>query len=166
MPSSFLRRLSFPRARKTPSTTATTDEKRQPEVVVVLPKTGEQHEEQQQQQQEADEPSPLPTPDTQRVLLLHGARQPYQLTEEYAVPAVQGEHEVLVRTQAIGLNPIDWKAPDFNFAIPELPYISGRELAGEVVRKPNPSSRLKARDRVRSFPWPPTHSLRKKKLLI
>ncbi|KAM7217501.1 GroES (chaperonin 10)-like protein [Rhypophila decipiens] len=133
---SFLRRISFPRARKTPSTT---DEQSE----VILETKLKPHEEQHE-----DEPLPLPTPDTQRVLLLHAAKQPYQLTEKYAVPAVQGHHEVLVRTQAIGLNPIDWKAPDFNFAIPELPYISGRELAGEVVQKPNSSSRLKARDRV------------------
>lgn len=130
---SFFRRLSFPRPRKTPSTA---DE--QPVVVI----------EEQHQQTQPEEQLPLPTPETQRVLLLHAPRQPYQLTDNYAVPKVQGEHEVLVRTQAIGLNPIDWKAPDFNFAIPELPYISGRELAGEVVQKPNPSSRLKARDRV------------------
>ncbi len=57
------------------------------------------------------EPSPLPTPKTQTVLLLLAAGQPYQLTENYAVPKLLGEHEVLVRTQAIGLNPIDWKAP-------------------------------------------------------
>jgi NADPH:quinone reductase-like Zn-dependent oxidoreductase len=37
---------------------------------------------------------------------------------------------------------------DFNFAIPELPYISGRELAGEVVLKPSQPSRLRVGDRV------------------
>lgn len=54
---------------------------------------------------------PLPTPEKQTVLLLHGAKQPYQLTEDYPVPQLEGEHDVLVRTQTIGLNPIDWKAP-------------------------------------------------------
>ncbi|KAK0649678.1 chaperonin 10-like protein [Cercophora newfieldiana] len=88
-------------------------------------------------------------PETQKVLLLHAARQPYQLTEDYPVPQVEGDHEVLVRAQAIGLNPIDWKAPDFNFAIPSLPYISGRELAGTVTQPPkSPSSRLQPNDRV------------------
>ncbi|EGO56009.1 hypothetical protein NEUTE1DRAFT_124286 [Neurospora tetrasperma FGSC 2508] len=91
---------------------------------------------------------PLPAPEKQTVLLLHAAKQPYQLTEDYPVPRVEGEHDVLVRTQTIGLNPIDWKAPDFNFAIPELPYISGRELAGEVVQTSRKDSRLKPRDRV------------------
>ncbi|KAK3689291.1 chaperonin 10-like protein [Podospora appendiculata] len=126
---SFFRRISFQKTKKTPTAAA----------AVAVP---------EEQEEEEEEESPLPTPQTQTVLLLHAARQPYQLTENYPVPQVQGEHEVLVRTQAIGLNPIDWKAPDFNFAIPELPYISGRELAGEVVQKPNEKSRLKARDRV------------------
>lgn len=63
------------------------------------------------QADEQIEPLPIPTPETQTVLLLLAAKQPYQLTEKYAIPELQGEHEVLVRTQAIGLNPIDWKAP-------------------------------------------------------
>ncbi|SPQ24296.1 8ab1ba10-45ee-4f2b-939b-24e87a13223c [Thermothielavioides terrestris] len=82
------------------------------------------------------------------VLLLHGARQPYELTDSHPVPELHHDGELLVRTQVIGLNPIDWKAPDFNFGIPELPYIAGRELAGEVVRKPSRSSRLQVGDRV------------------
>lgn len=75
-----------------------------------------------------------PLPPSQRVLLLHGPRQPYHVTHDYAVPDLHHDREILVRTAVIGLNPIDWKAPDFNFAIPELPYIAGRECAGEVVR--------------------------------
>ncbi|KAK3899751.1 chaperonin 10-like protein [Staphylotrichum tortipilum] len=101
------------------------------------------------QADEQVEPLPIPTPKTQTVLLLLAANQQYQLTEKYEVPQLQGEQEVLVRTQAIGLNPIDWKAPDFNFAIPTLPYISGRELAGEVVQKSSlTNTRLKTNDRV------------------
>lgn len=37
---------------------------------------------------------------------------------------------------------------DFNFGIPELPYISGRELVGEIVELPYTSSRLQIRDKV------------------
>ncbi|KAL2187841.1 GroES-like protein [Thermothelomyces heterothallicus CBS 203.75] len=87
------------------------------------------------------------TPETQTVLLLHAARQPYELTENYPVSDLRDDHEVLVQTRAIGLNPVDWKAPDFNFAIPELPYIAGRELAGEVIKRRS-SSRLKVGDKV------------------
>ncbi|AEO58523.1 hypothetical protein MYCTH_53905 [Thermothelomyces thermophilus ATCC 42464] len=66
-------------------------------------------------------------PETQTVLLLHAARQPYELTENYPVSDLRDDHEVLVQTRAIGLNPVDWKAP---------------ELAGEVIKRRS-SSRLK-----------------------
>ena len=95
MPStaSFLRRLSLQGLRK---------KSPKPEA--------QQH--QQHEVQEVREELPLPVaPETQTVLLLHAAKQPYQLTENYPVPQLEGEHDVLVRTQAIGLNPIDWKAP-------------------------------------------------------
>ncbi|KAK7216844.1 hypothetical protein V2G26_004847 [Clonostachys chloroleuca] len=73
-------------------------------------------------------------PDTQAAVLLHAPKQPYQLTSDHPVPELLHENEILVRTRAIGLNPIDWKSPDFNFGIPVLPFLSGRELAGDVVR--------------------------------
>lgn len=50
-------------------------------------------------------------PDTQTVLILYAAKQPYETAEGYAVPQLQDEREVLVQTEHIGLNPIDWKAP-------------------------------------------------------
>lgn len=49
-------------------------------------------------------------PATQKALLLHGTKMPYALVEGYPVPELRGA-EVLVRNKAIGLNPIDWKAP-------------------------------------------------------
>ena len=49
-------------------------------------------------------------PPIQKVLLLYEAKHDYQLVEDYPVPAIRA-HEVLVQTKAIGLNPIDWKAP-------------------------------------------------------
>lgn len=51
------------------------------------------------------------TPENQEVLLLHAIRQPYQVTAGYPVPVIQHDDELLVRVEAIGLNPIDWKAP-------------------------------------------------------
>lgn len=88
---SFLRRMSWQSRRKGPST------------------SGEKQT--TNSYQEDVDPSPIKAPKTQTVLLLLAAKQPYQLTEKYAVPKLEGEHEVLVRTEAIGLNPIDWKAP-------------------------------------------------------
>lgn len=93
--------------------------------------------------------APITVPETQSVLLLYGPRQPYKLVDSHPVPQLKNEDEILVKTCAIGLNPIDWKAPDYNFAIPELPYLSGRESSGDVCQVFSPSSRLNNGDRVR-----------------
>jgi hypothetical protein len=50
-------------------------------------------------------------PGLQSALLLHATKTPYDLTTEYAVPAIQHDTEILVKVEAAGLNPIDWKAP-------------------------------------------------------
>lgn len=55
--------------------------------------------------------SDITVPNTQKILLLYGPRQPYKVVENYAVPKLLSDDEVLVRTRTIGLNPIDWKAP-------------------------------------------------------
>lgn len=47
----------------------------------------------------------------QEVLLLHAPKQRYIHTKDYQIPSVKDEREMLVKVQAIGLNPIDWKAP-------------------------------------------------------
>ena len=46
----------------------------------------------------------------QTVLLLHGKGQRYEITKEYRVPEVSDDHELLIKAQYIGLNPIDWKS--------------------------------------------------------
>lgn len=50
-------------------------------------------------------------PTRQRLLLLHGPKQDYVLTDDHPVPVTDAHHEVVVRVTTIGLNPIDWKAP-------------------------------------------------------
>ena len=47
----------------------------------------------------------------QDVLLLHGPKQRYAHTRKHPIPSTKNEREMLVAVQAIGLNPIDWKAP-------------------------------------------------------
>jgi len=84
----------------------------------------------------------------QSVLLLLQPRSKYDLTHEYPIPSIEGDRELLVKVQAVGLNPIDWKAPDYNFGIPQLPYISGRDLVGTVIRAPKSASRIKVGDVV------------------
>ncbi|KAK5323871.1 hypothetical protein LTR93_004655 [Exophiala xenobiotica] len=49
-------------------------------------------------------------------------------------PTIEEPDEVMIETRAVGLNPIDWKSVDYKFCLPELPWVTGREMAG-VVRK-------------------------------
>ncbi|EXJ68942.1 uncharacterized protein A1O5_07874 [Cladophialophora psammophila CBS 110553] len=91
----------------------------------------------------------LPSISTQqRALLLHGPKQPYAEVLDHPIPSLLDNRELLVWNRVIGLNPIDWKAPDFNFGIPQLPYISGRELVGEVAISPRRESRFRPGDLV------------------
>lgn len=55
--------------------------------------------------------APIAVPESQTVLLLREPRQPYELVKHYPTPELHTGSEVLVKTRAIGLNPIDWKAP-------------------------------------------------------
>ncbi|KAH8845336.1 hypothetical protein MCOR27_007660 [Pyricularia oryzae] len=93
-------------------------------------------------------------PELQTVLLLHQPRQPYTVTPDYPVPELRGDDEVLIKVHTIGLNPLDWKAPDFNFAIPELPYISGREFSGYIAKVQGTASRWREGDKASSHPTP------------
>lgn len=61
--------------------------------------------------QSGESDTSLRIPESQRALLLHGVRQPYQLTSGHPVPEARHDHELLVRNETIGLNPIDWKSP-------------------------------------------------------
>ncbi|EPE24241.1 GroES-like protein [Glarea lozoyensis ATCC 20868] len=78
----------------------------------------------------------------QEVLLLHGVKQRYAHTKEQPIPRLENDSEMLVAVEVVGLNPIDWKAPDFGWGLPKLPCISGRDFAGKVVKAPTKSSRF------------------------
>ncbi|KAF2127037.1 GroES-like protein [Dothidotthia symphoricarpi CBS 119687] len=91
----------------------------------------------------------ISAPEFQSVLLLRAIRQPYEATASYAVPVPQLDSEMLVMVKAVGLNPIDWKAPDYNFGIPTLPYVAGREFVGTIIQvSKTHNSRLKEGDLV------------------
>ncbi|PLN84789.1 oxidoreductase [Aspergillus taichungensis] len=87
------------------------------------------------------------SPSTQRALLLQAAREQYTLVHDHAIPD-PAHGEILVKIVAIGLNPVDWKGPAFNFGIPRLPWINGRDLAGIVVSPTDESSRVQQGDLV------------------
>lgn len=47
----------------------------------------------------------------QNALILHAVKEKYALVSDHAVPSILHQDEILIRISAIGLNPIDWKAP-------------------------------------------------------
>ncbi|KAL4962955.1 zinc-binding alcohol dehydrogenase family protein [Aspergillus stella-maris] len=72
-------------------------------------------------------------PSIQRALLVHAAQQPYALVADHAIPDILHKDEILIKIVAIGLNPVDWKGPAYNFGLPSLPWVNGRDLAGVIV---------------------------------
>lgn len=50
-------------------------------------------------------------PERQETLLLHAIRKPYELSADSELPDLKHDHELLVKVNAVGLNPIDWKSP-------------------------------------------------------
>ncbi|KAL4743637.1 oxidoreductase [Aspergillus similis] len=88
---------------------------------------------------------------SQKALLLHSAREAYTLVTDHEIPTLVHLDEVLIKVAAVGLNPVDWKAPAFNFGIPGLPWVFGRDLAGIVVQtlpSHSPCSRIQLGDVV------------------
>ncbi|THY74377.1 GroES-like protein [Aureobasidium pullulans] len=102
----------------------------------------------------ADSPLENGLPFQQNIALLHAARERLVYTQDYPVPLPKTDDELVVEIRAIGLNPLpdaaNEKYSDYNFAIPQLPYIAGRDFAGVVVRAPAASSRLRVGDLVLS----------------
>lgn len=49
-------------------------------------------------------------PKQQSMLLLRELRQPFIVADDHRLPEIRRPQELLVRVQAIGLNPIDWKS--------------------------------------------------------
>jgi len=70
-------------------------------------------------------------------------------------PTPENEDDVVIATRAVGLNPIDWKSVDWNFCLPEFPWVTAREMSGVVVRTGRLVKDVQAGDRV----WTSTERL-------
>ncbi|MFS4474394.1 alcohol dehydrogenase catalytic domain-containing protein [Chryseobacterium sp. T20] len=56
--------------------------------------------------------------------------------EEVSIPEIK-PNQVLVKIKAIGVNPIDWKAPEYNlfdFLQMKTPYIMGSDICGIIEK--------------------------------
>ncbi|KAI8964323.1 GroES-like protein [Daldinia sp. FL1419] len=57
----------------------------------------------------------------------------YEIRHDFPMPTV-GDDEIMIRGHYVGLNPIDWKSVDYNFCLPEFPWVTGREMSGVVAQ--------------------------------
>ncbi|KAI1372548.1 GroES-like protein [Hypoxylon crocopeplum] len=71
----------------------------------------------------------------------------YEIRHDFPMPTV-GDDEIMIRSQYVGLNPIDWKSVDYNFCLPEFPWVTGREMSGVVVRVGSAVTTFKEGDSV------------------
>ena len=74
----------------------------------------------------------MPVPLKQRALVLRTPQAAFAI-ETVDVPK-PGRGEILVRVQAVSLNPVDWRIQKFNHGvINNYPAIVGMDPAGDVV---------------------------------
>ncbi|KAI5860872.1 GroES-like protein [Durotheca rogersii] len=84
--------------------------------------------------------------------LVVARRGEYEIRYDFPVPAV-GEDEIMIRGHYVGLNPIDWKSVDYNFCLPEFPWVTGREMSGVVAQVGSAVTAFKEGD----FVWTSTY---------
>ncbi|PMD48257.1 GroES-like protein [Hyaloscypha variabilis F] len=63
-------------------------------------------------------------------------------------PEFAHDKEVVISNRATGLNPIDYKSVDYNFCLPEFPWVTGREMAGVVEEVGSGVTDVKVGDHV------------------
>lgn len=85
-------------------------------------------------------------PNHQSALLLHAVKEKFALVHDHHIPVLRAPDELLIKIHSIGLNPIDWKGPDYNFGIPTLPFVAGRDIVGVVIKAPVNESHIKRGD--------------------
>lgn len=93
------------------------------------------------------DPTPTPTFSKNNRALIVASKRTYGIVEE-SFPEFKNENEVVIRSVAVGLNPIDWKSVDYNFCLPEFPWITGREMAGVVEKVGSSVTDIKVGDKV------------------
>lgn len=73
----------------------------------------------------------------------------FELTPTSPIPQPTSPDHILIRNDAVGLNPVDWKSVSYNFGIPAFPWILGRDIAGTIIQPPLENQEgWKAGDRV------------------
>lgn len=47
----------------------------------------------------------------------------YEIRHDFPVPDLIHDDEVMIRSRAVGLNPIDFMTVDYNFCLPSFPWV-------------------------------------------
>ncbi|KAL7623517.1 hypothetical protein AAE478_007200 [Parahypoxylon ruwenzoriense] len=71
----------------------------------------------------------------------------YEIRHDFPVPIIE-EDEIMIQGHYVGLNPIDWKSVDYNFCLPEFPWVTGREMSGVVAQVGSAVTNFKEGDYV------------------
>lgn len=112
-------------------------------------------------QESIDSASQFTTPDSKKInedvqeisisktnrALIVASKGTYAFTD-HNFPTLAHDKEVIISNRATGLNPIDYKSVDYNFCLPEFPWITGREMAGVVEAVGAGVSNVKVGDHV------------------
>ncbi|CAJ2503003.1 Uu.00g103970.m01.CDS01 [Anthostomella pinea] len=88
----------------------------------------------------------IQAPQVQKALVV-ARKGEYELRDDFPIPVV-GDDEVMIRSYYVGLNPIDWKSVDYNFCLPEFPWVTGREMSGVVAQVGSAVTTFKEGDSV------------------
>ncbi|KAL1894355.1 hypothetical protein Sste5346_005854 [Sporothrix stenoceras] len=91
--------------------------------------------------------NPSPAPSTHTALVINAERG-YELVADFESPTALAPTEVRIRNKATGLNHIDWMSVAYNFCLPSLPWITGREMAGVVDAVGSDVEKVKVGDAV------------------
>lgn len=76
------------------------------------------------------------------------AKYTLEISTQITYPKINTPDEIIIRARSVGLNPIDYKSIDYNFCMPSIPWIGGREVAGTVEEVGSNVTRFKTEDRV------------------
>ena len=75
-------------------------------------------------------------PTLQKALVVARKGQ-YEIRHDFPIP-VLGDNEVMIRSHYVGLNPIDWKSVDYNFCLPDFPWVRAPSLTPPTPSPPLP----------------------------
>ncbi|KIK55211.1 hypothetical protein GYMLUDRAFT_231149 [Collybiopsis luxurians FD-317 M1] len=90
---------------------------------------------------------------TQHALILEGKQQPFVISKRLIPQAAPGE--LVVKVEAVALNPVDWKIQSSGFIVSSYPAVLGTDIAGDIEQVGEGVKRWEKGDRIffqRFFP--------------